>query len=363
MRALISPTMISRLLRLLIGCAVAGTAALATGAGGFAPTVENTMTPPQPAPANMVWIPGGEFSMGCKDPRGDLCGGNEPMDDARPIHRVHVDAFWMDRTEVTNAEFARFVAATGYVTVAERPLRPEDFPGVPRENLVPGSVVFSPPDHAVPLDNALRWWRYVPGASWRHPTGPDSDLTGRERHPVVHVAYADAEAYAKWAGKRLPTEAEWEFAARGGRAGQAYPWGNDLTPDGRWMANIWEGDFPAKNSKADGFADAAPVASFPSNPYGLHDVAGNVWEWCSDWYRPDAYARQRVSEGAVRNPLGPARAESFDPQEPGQPKRVQRGGSFLCTDLYCTRYMLGTRGKGAPDTGSNHVGFRCVRTP
>ena len=329
----------------------------------FERTIENRTPPPGDAPAGMVWIPGGEFSMGCKDPRGDFCGGNDPMNDARPIHRVYVDGFWMDRTEVTNAEFARFVAATGYVTVAERPLRPEDYPGVPRENLVPGSIVFSPPSHAVRLDNELQWWRYVPGANWRHPTGPGSDLAGRENFPVVHIAYEDAEAYARWAGKRLPTEAEWEFAARGGVAGESYAWGNDLTPNGRWMANIWQGPFPWKNTATDGFADVAPVASFPPNRYGLHDVAGNVWEWCSDWYRPDTYARQSNRGEVVRNPRGPSQRESFDPQEPGQPKRVQRGGSFLCTDLYCTRYMLGTRGKGAPDTGSNHVGFRCVRSP
>lgn len=337
--------------------------ASAADAEAFAATVENTAPTPRPTPPGMVWIPGGEFSMGCKDPRSDICGGNEPMDDARPVHRVYVDGFWMDRTEVTNAEFARFVKETDYVTIAERPLRPEDYPGVPRENLVPGSVVFSPPDHAVSLRNAFQWWRYVPGANWRHPGGPDTDLKGRDQYPVVHIAYDDAEAYAKWAGKRLPTEAEWEFAARGGQAGQPYPWGTELTPGGKWMANIWEGDFPHRNSQTDGFAGAAPVASFPPNHYGLHDVAGNVWEWCSDWYRPDAYVRQAKTTGPVRNPTGPARADAFDPQEPQTPKRVQRGGSFLCTDLYCTRYMLGTRGKGASDTGSNHAGFRCVRKP
>ena len=329
----------------------------------FLPTVTNPAPAPARAPAGMVWIPGGEFSMGCTDPRSDLCGGNEPMDDARPVHRVALDGFWMDRTEVTNAEFARFVAASGYITIAERKPRPEDIPGAAPDQLVAGSVVFSPPTEAVPLDNALRWWRYVPGADWRHPTGPADSITGRDHEPVVHVAYADAEAFAAWARKRLPTEAEWEFAARGGLAGGRYPWGDDLTVNGRWMANIWEGEFPRKNSGDDGFTGLAPVGSYPANAYGLHDMAGNVWEWCSDWYRPDAYARatRGAADRVLRNPCGPLQTESFDSQEPGIPKRVQRGGSFLCTDQYCTRYLVGSRGKGAPDTGSNHLGFRCVR--
>lgn len=335
---------------------------LAAGTDTFSPTVQNAQPALQSAPAGMVWIPGGEFSMGSRDPRGDLCGGSESMDDARPVHRVQVDGFWMDRTEVTNAEFVRFVAATKYVTMAERPLRPADFPMVPPDKLVPGSIVFTPPKQAVPLDNAFRWWAWVPGANWRHPEGPASDLKGREKHPVVHIAYEDAAAYAKWAGKDLPTEAQWEFAARGGRSGELYAWGNDLNPDGRKMANIWEGEFPHKNSAADGFTGAAPVASFPANGYGLHDVAGNVWEWCQDWYRPDAYSR-RIAQEVIKNPVGPAQAESYDPAEPGMVKRVQRGGSFLCTDQYCTRYMVGTRGKGAPDTSSNHLGFRCVKKP
>ena len=303
--------------------------------------------------------------MGSDDPMREICGGGDPMPDARPIHRAYVDGFWMDATEVTNEAFARFVTATHYVTVAERTPRAEDFPGAPAEALVPGSIVFSPPDHEVSLDNALAWWRYIPGTNWRRPEGPASDLVGREKHPVVHIAYEDAEAFARWAGKRLPTEAEWEFAARGGLAGQRYTWGNELTPGGKWMANIFEGNFPYHNTRSDGFAGTAPSASFPANPYGLFDMAGNVWEWCSDWYAPDAYARQLAAAkgGVVRNPRGPAQAESFDPAEPGLAKRVQRGGSFLCTDQYCTRYMLGTRGKGAPDTGSNHLGFRCVRVP
>ncbi len=329
-------------------------------ADDFLPTVANKAPAPGPAPAGMVWIPGGEFSMGSKDPRGDVCGGNESMDDARPVHRVYVDGFWMDRTEVTNAEFARFVAATKYVTVAERPLRAADYPGVPPDKLAPGAIVFTPPDHAVPLDNAFRWWSWVAGADWRHPEGPASDLKGREHYPVVQVAYEDAVAYAAWAGKDLPTEAQWEFAARGGRSGELYAWGDQLNPDGKKMANIWEGEFPYKNSAADGFAGIAPVASFPANGYGLHDVAGNVWEWCKDWYAPDAYLKSSA-HGVAKNPTGPAQSESFDPGEPGVAKRVQRGGSFLCTDQYCTRYMVGSRGKGAIDTGSNHAGFRCVR--
>jgi formylglycine-generating enzyme required for sulfatase activity len=311
----------------------------------------------------MVWIPGGEFSMGSKDPRNDLCGGNEPMDDAQPVHRVYVDGFWMDRTEVTNAEFARFVAATNYVTVAERPLRAADYPGVPADKLVPGAIVFTPPTGPVPLDNALRWWAWVPGASWRHPEGPASNLAGRDNFPVVQVAYEDAAAYAAWAGKDLPTEAQWEFAARGGLSGALYPWGNDLNPGGRWMANIFEGHFPNENTRSDGFAGLAPVASFPPNAYGLHDVAGNAWEWCKDWYRPDTYTRYASKDVRTQNPIGPTENESFDPGEPGVAKRVQRGGSFLCTDQYCTRYMVGSRGKGSPDTGSNHAGFRCVKKP
>jgi formylglycine-generating enzyme required for sulfatase activity len=309
----------------------------------------------------MVWIPGGAFQMGTTDPTGELCGGPDPMPDARPIHTVRVDGFWMDATEVTNEQFKQFVDATGYVTVAERKPRAEDFPGVPAEYLVPGSVVFTPPNEAVPLNNALRWWSYMAGANWRQPEGPGSTITGRERHPVVHVAYEDAEAYASWAGKRLPTEAEWEFASRGGIEGRRYTWGDELQPDGRWMANIWQGEFPHHNTKADGYTGTAPVGSFPANPFALHDMAGNVWEWCSDWYRSDAYALRRATGGSpVIDPKGPAQGESFDPNEPGIAKRVQRGGSYLCTDQYCTRYMLGSRGKGAPDTGSSHVGFRCV---
>jgi len=327
---------------------------------GSAPTHQ----PGGPAPAGMVWIPRGQFMMGTTDPTTEVCGGPDRMDDARPIHAVFVDGFWMDETEVTNEAFAAFVSATHYVTIAEKLPRAEDYPNAAPELLVPGSVVFTPPKEPVSLDDPLQWWSYVPGANWRHPEGPASSISGREKEPVVHVAYADAAAFAQWAKKALPTEAQWEFAARGGKSGERYSWGNSLQPHGQWMANIWQGEFPTKNTADDGFLRTSPVASFPANGYGLYDMAGNVWEWCSDWYRPDTYARQVAEAGdqVIRNPHGPAEDESIDPQEPGVAKRVQRGGSFLCTDQYCTRYMVGSRGKGAVDTGSNHLGFRCVRT-
>ena len=326
----------------------------------FLPTIENDGAAPGEAPAGMVWVPGGEFSMGCDDPRGSLCGGPDAMPDARPIHRVYVDGFWMDKTEVTNAQFARFVEATGYVTIAEKPPRAEDFPQAPAKNLVAGSVVFAPTDEPVPLDVHYRWWTYIKGTNWRHPLGPESSIVGKETVPVVHVAYEDAVAYARWAGKRMPTEAEWEFAARGGLSDELYPWGNELKPDGRWMANIYQGRFPVKDRDTgkDGFIGIAPVAQFPPNGYGLYDMGGNVWEWCSDWYRPDYYARLAENFDVARNPQGPE--WSLDVDEPDQPKRVHRGGSFLCTDQYCTRYMVGSRGKGEVSTGSNHLGFRCV---
>jgi len=278
-------------------------------------------------------------------------------DDSRPIHRVYVDGFWMDTTVVTNRRFAAFVRTTGYVTVAERTPHAEDFPGAPPENLVAGSVVFSPPSHAVPLNDHFQWWSYVKRASWRHPLGPESSIEDEDTFPVVHVAYEDALAYLAWAGKRMPTEAEWEFAARGGLTGQVYAWGNEFRKNGQWMANTHQGHFPDRDAGDDGFAGVAPVAQFPPNGYGLYDVAGNVWEWVSDWYRPDYYA-ELATRGIARNPQGPA--SSFDPSEPGTRKRVMRGGSFLCTDQYCSRYMVGTRGKGDVDTGTNHLGFRGV---
>ncbi len=355
--------------RAILAVAIAGFLLGTAGAelpsplSAFVPTVENAAVPRESGqgPEGMAWIPGGEFSMGCDTCASGVCGGGQAeMTDARPVHRVYVDGFWMDRTVVTNEQFARFVDATGYVTVAERPPRAEDFPGAPKESLVAGSVVFAPPDGPVPLCNQYRWWTYEKGVSWRNPSGRTgqvgSDLKGM---PVVHIAYEDALAYAKWAGKRLPTEAEWEFAARGGLTGKNYPWGDEFVPGGRWMANTFQGHFPYQDIAEDGFAGIAPVAQYPPNGYGLYDMAGNVWQWCSDWYRADTYQGNAASDFVARNPQGPA--TSLDPSEPSQKKRVQRGGSFLCSDQYCARYLVGSRGKGEESSGSNHIGFRCVR--
>jgi formylglycine-generating enzyme required for sulfatase activity len=297
-----------------------------------------------PLGADMAWIPAGRFTM----------GANDGQPDERPLHDVKVRGFWMDRYEVTNDQFAKFVEATGYVTTAEKKPEASQFPGVPEENLVPGSVVFTPLERVESLNDHMQWWRYQKGADWRHPQGPDSDLKGKGAHPVVHVSYFDCAAYAGWAGKRLPTEAEWEYASRGGLEQNPYPWGRERFPKGLWMMNIWQGQFPSENTAQDGFAGTAPVGSFPPNGYGLYDMAGNVWEWVADWYRPDYYL------GSPRdNPQGPA--DSFDPEEPGVAKRVGRGGSFLCSDMYCKGYRPSARQKTSPDTGLSHTGFRCVK--
>jgi formylglycine-generating enzyme len=328
------------------------------GSIAFAPTAANSAGAPGPAPQGMVWIPGGEFSMGSTVESESLCGLPGVTRDALPVHRVYVDGFWMDQTELTNEEFEKFVQATGYVTIAERAPTKEEFPDAPPENLVAGSTVFTPTKSEVPLDDYFQWWRYVKGANWRHPEGPQSSIKGKEKYPAVQIAYDDALAYAKWAGKRLPTEAEWEFAARGGLTGKLYSWGDDFRPNDKPMANTYQGKFPVQDTGADGFAGLAPVASFAPNGYGLYDVAGNAWEWVSDWYRADYYSELAKAGGVARNPHGPT--APLDPAEPLAKKRVQRGGSFLCTDQYCSRYMVGTRGKGEVSTASNHLGVRLV---
>lgn len=335
------------------------TAYMDGGGGDFQPTIENPVPQGIKVPDGMVIIPGGEFSMGAVNPVGLSDGGREDMYDARPIHRVRVSPFLMDATEVTNRQFEAFVNATGYVTIAEKKPTKEEFPDVPDEDLVAGSVVFTPPPGQVRLDNHLQWWSYIHGVNWRHPEGPASSLKGREDLPVVHIAWPDAVAYAKWAGKRLPTEAEWEFAARGGASGNIYPWGNQMHPDGKHMGNTFQGQFPHLDVATDGFKGIAPVARFKPNRYGLYDMSGNVWEWCADWYRPDYFLSVTADKQVVLDPRGPN--DSHDPLEPGVAKRVQRGGSFLCTDQYCTRYMVGTRGKGEVNSGANHIGFRCVK--
>ena len=305
--------------------------------------------PPTTAPAEMVWIPPGTFTMGCDDAR---------TPDAQPLHPVTLDAFYIDATPVTNAQFQKFIDATHYVTVAERKPDPKDYPNVPPDKLVAGSAVFVPPPHDVPLDDPFQWWKYIAGANWRHPEGPDSDIKGRMDHPVVQICFEDAQAYAKWAQKRLPTEAEYEYAARGGLDQKKYAWGDELTPNNKYQANIWTGHFPNENTKADGYLGTSPVHAFPPNGYGLYDMGGNVWVWCSDWYRPDAY-QSADTKTPLKNPTGPK--DSADPDEPGVPKRVLRGGSFLCAERYCTRYLVGSRGKGAPDSAAVNIGLRCVK--
>jgi formylglycine-generating enzyme required for sulfatase activity len=311
-------------------------------------------------PPGMVWVPPGEFTMGT--------AAATPNRNETPSHRVRLRGFFLDRSEVTNAQFRAFVDATGYVTEAEkapdweemRKQLPPDTPKPPAGQLVPGGLVFVPPTQPVPTDrpeHVAQWWRWTPGANWRHPEGPGSDLSGKDAHPVVQVAWADAVAYARWAGKRLPTEAEWEYAARGGKAGTKFEWGDEAPTDadGR-RANIWQGRFPDQNTAADGYPRTAPVGQFPPNGFGLHDLAGNVWEWCGDWYRADAYATR---SGVTANPPGPP--DFWDPNEPLTPKRVTRGGSFLCHASYCESYRPAARRGTAADTGMSHLGFRCAK--
>ena len=318
-----------------------------------------TGEPPVATVPGMVWIRGGEFTMGIDAELG--------WPDEKPAHRVRVDGFWIDETEVTNSQFATFVDAAGFVTTAEKAPSAEEIlaqsppgtPAPPQESLVAGSLVFTMTDGAVDLKDFSQWWRWTPGANWKHPEGPDSNLDGREDHPVVQVSWEDAVAYAKWAGKRLPTEAEWEIAARGGLIDQPYVWGDENPTDKADFANIWQGAFPHTNSKTDGFVRTAPVRSFKPNGFGVYDMAGNAWEWCADAYDRDAYAR-RAGSKVISNPLT---ERGFDPRNPRTLSRAQRGGSFLCNDKYCSRYRPSARHGLSPDTGMSHVGFRCVKSP
>lgn len=307
--------------------------------------------------SGMVLIPGGTFDMG---------GDNEQASpDEYPKHKVRVDSFYMDITEVTNAQFQKFVEATGYVTTAERKPDWEELkksvpPGTPKPPdsvLVAASLVFVPSNGPVDLNNYSQWWSWVAGADWKHPEGPGSNIKGKENYPVVHVSWFDAMAYCKWAGKRLPTEAEWEYAARGGLVNNIYPWGNEHVNTGAPKTNSWEGKFPYLNEQKDGFTKYAPVKTFNCNRYGLFDMAGNVWEWCSDWYDYNYY--QTLQNRIAVNPKGPQK--SNDPDDPYTQKRSLRGGSYLCNDSYCSGYRVARRMKSSPDTGLEHTGFRCVR--
>jgi sulfatase modifying factor 1 len=306
----------------------------------------------------MVWIKSGTFSMG-----GD---NKQAGPDEYPKHTVTVNGFWLDATEVTNSRFEKFVKATGYVTTAERKpdweeLKKQVPPGTPKPDdklLVAASLVFNQPDHSVNLNDYSQWWTWKNGANWRHPHGPESNITGKGSYPVVHISWFDAVAYCKWADKRLPTESEWEWAARGGLNNKIYPWGNEAVDIGVPKANTWQGDFPNKNTLRDKFFYAAPVGSFKPNGYGLYDMAGNVWEWCADYYNNTYYQTISYPQG-VTNPKGPA--QSYDPDEPYAKKRVIRGGSFLCNDSYCSGYRVARRMKSTEDSGMEHLGFRCVQ--
>jgi formylglycine-generating enzyme required for sulfatase activity len=292
-------------------------------------------------------------------------GSDDWYPEERPVHPVHVDGFWMDDHTVTVAEFRRFVKATGHVTFAERPLVAEDYPDADPSLLHPGSLVFQRTRGPVNLKDYRNWWAYVPGASWRTPRGPGSSLDGLDRHPVTHVAYEDVEAYAAWAGKSLPTEAEWEFAARGGLEGATYPWGDEFAPKGRMMANTWQGEFPWENLLLDRYEGTAPIRSFPPNGYGLYDMAGNVWEWTVDFYAPSHPDAVDHPCCAPSNPRTTSPEASYDVGMPGAhiPRRVTKGGSHLCAPNYCHRYRPAARQGEAVDTSTAHIGFRCIIRP
>jgi sulfatase modifying factor 1 len=300
----------------------------------------------------MVWIPGGTFRM----------GSDRHYPEEAPVHRVGVDGFWIDRTPVTNRDFLRFVKATGYVTFAERKPDPKDYPGALPHMLRAGSLVFSPPLSQVDLSDWSEWWSFKFGANWRRPYGPRSSIAGLHEHPVVHVAYCDAEAYARWTGKELPTEAEWEFAARGGSDGAEFAWGAEFTPNGRQMANTWQGAFPHQNLKTDGYERTSPVTAFPPNGYGLYDMIGNVWEWTADWYAARREADPAKACCVPQNPRGGREDASYDPCQPEIriARKVLKGGSHLCAPNYCRRYRPAARHAEPVDTSTSHVGFRCV---
>ena len=314
-----------------------------------APSV-SALSPPYPG---MLWIPGGDF----------LMGSDRHYPEEAPAHRARVGGFWMDKFTVTNADFAKFVEATGHVTLAEKPANPDDYPGARPEMLAPSSSMFKKPPGPVDMSNHYNWWVYVKGANWRHPRGPASSIKKLMDHPVVHVAFEDVEAYANWAGKEIATEAEWEFAARGGLDGADYVWGDELVPGGQYMANTWQGDFPHRNTCADGFEGTAPVGSFPPNGYGLHDMAGNVWQWTSDWYQEHGKIDSPCC--TMDNPRGAEREASFDPRQPDIriPRKVTKGGSHLCAPSYCRRYRPAARMAQPVDTSISHLGFRLIVRP
>jgi formylglycine-generating enzyme required for sulfatase activity len=299
----------------------------------------------------MAWIPGGEF----------LMGSDSHYPEEAPQHRATVDGFWADRSPVTNEQFRAFVEATGYVTFAEIAPRAEDYPGALPEMLNAGSIVFNKPRRGTNTNNCT-WWSFVFGADWRHPTGPDSSIDGLDKHPVVHIAFRDAEAYARWAGKELPSEAEWEFAARGGLDGAEFAWGDQLHPNGRHMANVWQGEFPWQNLRSDGYERTSPVGTFPANGYGLVDMIGNVWEWTEDWYENRHIVSKPSGCCAAHNPRGASEEASFDPAQPEVriPRKVLKGGSHLCAPNYCRRYRPAARFPHPVDTSTSHVGFRCI---
>jgi len=314
--------------------------------------IDPSIRSPVEVHSGMVFVPGGTFRM----------GSDKHYPEEAPVHRVTVNGFWMDRSPVTNRDFRKFVEATGYITFAEIAPDPKDYPGALPHMLKAGSLVFTPPDHPVDLSNIANWWTFKFGANWRRPYGKGSSIRGLDDHPVVQVAYRDAEAYAEWAGKALPTEAEWEFAARGGLDGAEFAWGDELTPGGRHMANTWQGDFPHRNLASDGYGRTSPVGAFPPNGFGLLDMIGNVWEWTTDWYSAKHTGDAPKACCIPENPRGGTEAGSYDPGQPQIriPRKVVKGGSHLCAPSYCRRYRPAARHAQPVDTSMSHVGFRCI---